>query len=408
MRRPASFDPGILLILLSVVILGGTGWLLYSNLRTDEITARIDSGEMVRAALVIEQEGEPLLSNVLFYNPRSNRLAMFDIPQNLGAILDRLDRVDRLSVLYEQGAYDSYRREVSELLGVSVPFYIFMDLSDLSDLVDLMGGLELFVSDRFGTERTAEGPGTTPSEPRLPSGTVKLEGPKVKSYISYQAIDEGAIERVSRQQEFLQSLVQALGENSDYLSQSAVADYFASYIDTNLNDRALLALVSELSQLDSGSVITRRVQGTLREVDIAGETRDLLFPHFEGQWLRQTVRQVEQSLSAPSDGEIPHRSIALQIFNGTVENGLAARTRALYEGYGFNVVAIGNATDQSHEKTTVISHGSGSAAAQQVAGIIRADRIVQRDEPPGNPGGYQGTIDVTLILGEDFDGTYVR
>jgi hypothetical protein len=213
---------------------------------------------------------------------------------------------------------------------------------------------------------------------------------------------------VSRHQEFLQSLVSELGRHSSYVSDPEVTEYLGRYMDTNLDSRALVALVQELSDLDSGTVITRRVQGTLREVDVSGETSELLFPHFEGQWLRQTVRQVEQSLAGTAGGTIPHRSIAVQILNGTLRNGLASRTQALYEGYGFNVVAIGNAPEQDRDQTVVLSHGDTTTAAQQVAEVIRAQQVNQQEEPPVTAGDYNGTIDVTLILGEDFEGTYVR
>jgi hypothetical protein len=115
------------------------------------------------------------------------------------------------------------------------------------------------------------------------------------------------------------------------------------------------------------------------------------------------VQQVQQSIASAEATETPNRAISLRILNGTTVNGLAARTRSLYEGYGFDVVSIGNAERQDHTETVVVGHSGDSRVVEQVAEIIRADRTVQR-----SPAGDANDADVTIILGEDFDGTYVR
>jgi anionic cell wall polymer biosynthesis LytR-Cps2A-Psr (LCP) family protein len=396
MSRQGNFDPGIILIVVAIVVLGVAGWLLYQNVRTDEVTARVEDGEVVRVLFVVEREDRPLFSEVVLLQPDSNRAALFDIPNDLGAIIDELNRVDRVRALYSEGRLDAYRAEIEQLLGVSVPFHIALTMEDLGNVVDLLGGLEMFVAESFGGGQ--DGGGQT-----LPSGNVLLDGRLARKYATYESNTETRLQRVGRNQKFVQAFLARLGARSDYLHAGNVRGHLVRFMRTNMSERAVLSYTRELSELSLDSVITRRVQGTYRQVDIQGETRRLLFPHFEGQWLRQTVRQVEQSLASSDAVETPNRSISVEILNGTTRNGLAARTRSLYEGYGFNVVGIGNAENQQREQTVVISHESSPKKAEQVADIIRAPRV--RTQPPAeqNP----KTADVTVILGEDFDGTYV-
>src|SRR5690606_17575458 len=100
-------------------------------------------------------------------------------------------------------------------------------------------------------------------------------------------------------------------------------------------------------------------------------------------------------------GEIPIAEISVEILNGTRVNGLARRTNDLLVNYGLQVLRYGNAEEQDVERTQVIYHTS-IHAAEQVAGLIRAETII-----PGTSGGVDGP-DVTVILGRDFDGWYVR
>ena len=236
----------------------------------------------------------------------------------------------------------------------------------------------------------------------LPAGNVTLDGEKVLMYLTSTPPGEPRTERIMRRLQFTRRFLEMLGDNASSLRHDQVAPYVAASFEKNLDNRSLLTLIGQFSLVDTEQMIQRRIQGNFRSVESDGETKRLLFPHFEGEWLRQSVRQVEQSLASGEELAAESITISLEILNGTSVSGLARRTKELYEGYGFDVVSFDNADASDIEHTRVLDRTGNIAVARRAAGIIRATRI--ESEPlPG-----ESAIDVTVILGQDFDGTYVR
>ena len=421
-RRP-KIDVSVVLLLLVVGILAATSLFVYLNLRTDTVTSMVDEGETIRVLLVTEEDGSPISTQVLIYNPRTNRVGLFDVPNDLGGILEALNRVDSIATLYEQGDVDAYKSEIEEILGVEIPFYLVLDTGSLADVVDLAEGLELFIADSYLTADLSAGaagaaiPGAAASDEGaagvasagaagrpvlLPAGNVTLDGEKVQMYLRSVPMDESRTDRIARRLQFTRRFLEMLGDNATELRHEQVAPYVTQSFEKNLDNRSLLALIGRMSLVDTEQVIQRRIQGNFRTVDSNGETKELLFPHFEGEWLRQSVRQVEQSLATGEDFADEAITISLEILNGTTVTGLARRTRELYEGYGFDVVSFATADSSDVEHTRVIDRTGNIELARRAAGIIRATRI-SSDPLPG-----ESAIDVTVILGQDFDGTYVR
>jgi hypothetical protein len=127
----------------------------------------------------------------------------------------------------------------------------------------------------------------------------------------------------------------------------------------------------------------------------------LLFPHFDGQLSRDAFRQTVVSLSQAPNLGTDITSIRVEVLNGTRVTGLAGRTRDLLLNYGVQVVGIGNADDQDVEFTQIIYHTNQQLGAR-IGELIRGRRII-----PGTGSFFEG-VDVTLILGRDFDGWFVR
>lgn len=428
MIRSPKIDLSVILLLLVVGILAAISIFVYLNLRTDTITSMANDGETIRVLVIAEEEGTPISSQVLIYNPRTNRAGFFDVPQDLGAILETLNRVDSLSALYEQGDVEAYKAEVEQLLGVTVPFYLVLDMEGLETVVDLAEGLELFIAESYQAPgvalgetaqagATVDGPtdapgdtaatpdsglGASPTGILLPAGNVVLDGAKVQLYLTTAPPGESRNDRIARRLQFTRRFLEMLGDNATALRHDQVAPYVSGSFEKNLDKRSLLALIGRMSLVDTEQMIQRRIQGNFRSVDSNGETKELLFPHFEGEWLRQSVRQVEQSLASGEEFADDAITISLEILNGTTVTGLARRTKELYEGYGFDVVSFDNADSSEVEHTRVIDRTGNVEFARRAAGIIRASRV--ESEPlPG-----ESAIDVTVILGQDFDGTYVR
>jgi len=387
------FDKSRLFLLLILLILAGSGLFFFFQVRTDRITALLAGGESFAVHFMI-RDGETLLySEVFLYNPRTGKGAVVDIPGNVGTIITSLKRVDRIDVLFDPDNPAPYRKMMEKFLGLEIPFFCLFSLDELERFVDVLGGLEIFIANSIETDGRG-------NRVFLPSGNVLLDGSKTRAFLTYYDPEETELDRTGRAQKFLQGMMKKFGEEAQYLTHGDVMPFLRGSMETNLDGRALSALIRETVKLDVDRMVFQRVLGTMRTVD----TQELLFPHFEGQLLRQTVQQIYEGLASTDVRGAGDMTVSLEILNGTKTTGLARRTREIFQSFGFDVVSFSNAEDQDLEKTVVLDRRGNPENAGKVAQVIRCNRVLT--EIPENAA--QVPVDVTVILGKDFDGRYCK
>jgi hypothetical protein len=313
------------------------------------------------------------------------------VPGNVGSIIESLKRVDRIDALYSPGNLGPFIGKLEQLTGERIDFYV--DLSDqaVGDLVDLLGGLELFIPNPIedvGTDRVT----------LLPSGSVVLDGDKAREFIAYRDPMESEMDWVGREQRFLQALLKRMGESDILRTRSGFA-VFRDRAATNLNPRALEAFVGELGRLEADKLVFQRVLGSSRIVD----GQELVFPHFDGQLLKEIMKQTRETLASQDPFAEDDLTVAVEVLNGTGVTGLAGRAANVFQSFGYEIVGVGNADNQDYLKTVVLDRKGRIDAAQRVAELIRCDRVYTRMEEQADP-----AVDVTVILGKDFDGRYCK
>ena len=126
----------------------------------------------------------------------------------------------------------------------------------------------------------------------------------------------------------------------------------------------------------------------------------IYLPKNSGEWIKGDVAEALEELDKPYEkGDVGN--IVIEILNGTDIVGLASRARSYLTGFGFDVIDIGNTEEEGYEKTVVIAHNS-EHKARKLADLINCDNVIVGEELENKK------IDVTLILGSNFDGKVVR
>ncbi len=391
MRQP-RIDRAVYLILAIVVVLAAAGLLIASYVRTDTIAELAEEGGQISLLVVIEAEDAPLITEVLYYDTTTDRAALFDIPPNLGLVVASLNRVDSVDTVFLNDGIEEYRQVISSLVGVPIAFDLVLTMDGLETLTDLLEGIPIFVADI---------PNEGPDAIRIPNGDVVLDGAKIQSYVSYTQEEERDRERIARHQRAVIGIINRLGEQSALVADPVALNVLMNSVQTNLDRRAFISLAREFQGLESDRVITRQVEGTVRQVETDGAMEALLFPHQEGRWLKESVRQVVENITSEEALRDENIVIKLEILNGTETAGLARRTAELFRSYGFDVVTVGNAARNDVKETMIVDRVGNEIFADRTAEIIRAANIDRELDA-------QIGVDVTIVLGEDFDGRFVR
>ena len=382
----------ILLILIGVVILA-TGVYAFLQLRVDQLSEALKKKQPVSTLFIFSDGDQALFFEVFFYNPDTRKGSLFYVPANLGGVLPApIDKVAGIDALYHRANPGPLVKRLQDLLGSPIQSIIDIGLDQAGKLVDLMGGMNVFIPNPVDL---------TQGDRRilLPSGSVTLDGAKARDYITYEDPLESESDRVGRRQKFLQALLKALGESNSFLLERGPFRVLRSLLKTSLPPRALSAFVTEMGRFDSERIVLQRVLGTTRTVD----GRDLLFPHQDGDLVREAVKQ---SLAANASNEFvapADLTITVEVLNGTKVAGLAARARELLQSFDLDVMAANNADNDQYQNTVVLDRKGKLDDARKVADILHCTRVVSQPDPQ-----MDQSVDVTVILGRDFDGRTVQ
>lgn len=402
MSRQRKFDKSIFLLVIIVAVLGGTVLFLVLHFRSDELSETLKQGKPFAAAFMVS-EGESLMfTEVVFYDPVTSKAAILDVPGEVGSIIESMKRIDRIDVLYRKGKPQQFLKKVESIVDYPIRYYFEMDLDGVRRLTDLLEGIEMFIANPVEIV-------TREKIVLLPSGSIVLDGDKTAEYVTFEDEDDDSdLDRIGRKQKFVQAVLERIGKMRSYLEKEDVFAYLLTCFNTNMERKAVMSFVKEMQKLDVERIVFQRVLGALRDVD----SQKLLFPHYDGKLLKETIKQTMETLSNTEVTDSGELTVTLEILNGTNVTGLASRTSQVFQSFGFEIALIGNAENDGVQSTVVYYRGPDPAKARKAADLIRCTQIMPLPEG-GVPrkqatAGERPEADVVLLLGSDFDGRYCK
>lgn len=370
------------------------------SLRTDAIGERLADDQVVRVLTVMDDgDNNVIFSNVLIYYPVSKKAAVVNIPGNTGSIYQSLGRVDRIDDVYREKGIETYRKEISKLLGCNVPFHMVFKLDDFIYLTDILNGLRIFNPSPVDI--------VSESGERwlLPSGAVNFDGDKISTYLKYHIEDENLSDEQERYQNVITAFFSTLHDKRSYITmKNVMSKKILKLIHMNLDDRDSFRLLEMISEMDAETVVRQTVTGRIRIVD----SQKLLFPLNNGEFIKEAVKQSTNMLLS-TGGIYASRVYVLEIKNGTSVQGLAHNTSILFQNASYDVLSAMNADSNDYEKTVIIDHIGNKEIAAMVGDFIHCTNIVEEEVDLSNTERETAAdVDFTIILGKDFDGRYVR
>ncbi len=397
MGKKNKSENSALFLILIFAVFTISAFVLFFSLKTDPIEDVLKNDQLLKVLFVLSDENEVISTDVILYYPVTKRTAMFDIPGRTGAIYSSLGRVDRIDSVYLEKGIQSYKQEIEKLMDTTIPFTLEINLEQFSQLTDLLGGLRIFIPSPIDVK-------TEDDYFLLPSGSVSLDGDKIKTYIKYREEAETESDIQERMQNTVLGFLNALYQKRELVLGNRTFDYFSKLMKSDLDKDGLKRLLSEISNIDSERLAPQTITGSVRNVD----GKQLLFPYYDGQLIKDACKQSMSALVA-STNMIYDRTYVLEIQNGTTVQGLAKNTSALLQSIGYDVLTTTNADSNDYEKTIIIDHINNSQVASSLGDFIMCDNIIV-DEVQSEDAGFDANllVDFTIILGKDFDGRYVR
>ncbi len=392
MKDNRRIDPSLVILSLIFLILVGLGTYILFSMKIDDYREMVNDNKLISIALIIEDEGMPVVTELFYYHPETRKGALLNLPEDTGAIIKSLNRVDRVDVVYQAQEPSDYLEQVAALTGIDSDFYVIISAGTLVHLVDFLEGVEIFLSNPVDIQEEGK-------LILLPSGSVTLDGDKALDYLKYEQEGESVGDRIRREHELVMGILRKTNQLYSPVMAENLMMYLLPGIRTDMDQKSFGSFLSELSSLEVDRMVFQEVLGTRRKVD----NQILLFPHYDGKLLKETVKQMEDSLSDFDILKDEKLIVSLEIQNGTTRNGLAGRTAEIFKSYGYQISSIKNADSTKYENTVILDKKGDPSSVQRVANLIKCTKIHtevdrNRDE----------TVDIIVILGKDFDGRYVK
>ncbi len=389
-------DRNSIFLILIIAAIAITAVVLAFALKVEPIQKAVDDNRVITLALILERNGKPAATEIMLYYPGNARAALLDIPAETGLIIKSLNRVDRIDALYDRQDPSRYLDEIGTLTGAQAESYLVLDMDGLADTVDLLDGCTLFIPNRVALVDESG------QSQYLPSGSVTLDGSKMALYASYEDAERPETEAVNRRQTVFQALLRRIGERSDYALDKRVFPSMARSFRTNLNHESTERLFRELARLDMDRLVLQFLTGTYRPV----EGMKLLFPHYDGELVRDIVKQTLNALINAESIAVADKVFTVEILNGTATSKLAKNTADIFTSFGYEVISVGNVQSSgptaSYERTIVLDRYGDATAASTLGAVIRCTRITTE------LAGFVSSspADFVIILGSDFNGRY--
>jgi len=387
-----------LLALIILLLAVGIVFSVYT-FRSNPVEDAVVSNRVINVLFVIEEKKMPVSTYVLMYYPVTKRAAIFDIPEDMGLLITKINLYDRIDKVYDSARIGSYESEIGKLLGVEINFSIIITKDNLVSIVDLLEGVEIFIPSAVSYRADNE-------VILFPSGMTVLDGDKAGVYATYSLPYEERDMEVFRRQRFFLGFLNRQIQMNERLQNPSLAKVYNSFFRTGMNKRTLMQLFDEFANIDTGRLNIQSVAGDLRE--ISGQM--LVIPLWNGNLIKEVVRQTLGTLTREVEDHFSERILTVEVLNGTAVNGFAGKTADMLRNFGYDIISIGNADRNNYDSTVIVNRTGEESMVNAFADLIRCKNI--RNEAVSNTDdnssqNFEYKADITLIIGRNFDGRYV-
>jgi len=392
-RKGSDFDwISVILIILAIgIAIGSIIFIFY--FRESKVDQLIQSKSPI-SLIIVENRGDKTESIFLgYYNPKTNKLAFISIPDRTRLKVDYEDKTkyDTIENIYFNGGISIVKKTIEKLTDSQFNYYLVYDLKFIEKIVDLLEGLELYNAnniDYFDADSRIY--------IKVPKGKVVLDGAKVKELLMYKYGKSGYKTLLENHRVVTESLLDRAQDIEKLFSNSKVMKQILKELYTDFSRKDLVVLASEIKKVNSSRLLFYKMFGK----NIVIKDESFIAPIENGMWLRDRIKSVNKFIN--DEGPAPIKDeINIEILNGSTNAGQAQSLRNYFIEYEFNVVNYGNAVRNDYEKTVVIDRVGKPLLAKRIADIINCKEVYTRIDKTL-------LVDVTIIIGNNFEGKYVR
>ncbi|WP_312111177.1 LCP family protein [Brevibacillus reuszeri] len=217
---------------------------------------------------VVEDAGRSDSMMLVSIEPGTNQIHLFSILRDTYVNIPGHGK-NKINAALAFGGPELSMKAVSDLIGLPVHYYYYIDLDSFIKLVDAVGGVELEVEKDMKYLDPTDKP---EYQINLKKGMQLLDGNKALQYVRFRKDAMSDYTRTERQRKFLGAMAEKLQSTSTLVSLPSLLKEIAPYIQTNMSPEKMLKLAVSLHKGGTRTIHTAQLppMELLREEKING------------------------------------------------------------------------------------------------------------------------------------------
>ena len=202
------------------------------------------------------------------YDPNSQKASLVSIQRDtfIGDNPKRATAYDKINSVYQGKNSEKILKEVNELTGLNLKYYVAIDTKGLKELVDAIGGVEFYVPMDMKYDDTSQD-----LHINLKEGLQKLNGDQAEQVLRFRHNNDGTTYpssygtqdtgRMRTQREFIIATLKQTLKPQNIFKLKQVIDIMSENVKTNLDFNEIKAYVPYAVKFDADNIKTGMVPG---------------------------------------------------------------------------------------------------------------------------------------------------
>lgn len=335
------------------------------------------------------------------YDPKIQEAALLSIPRDtfIGNSKANATAWDKINAVYQTGPENTLK-EVSELTGIDIKYYLKVDTKALRALVDEIGGVYFDVPIDMKYDANSQD-----LHINLKAGYQLLDGDKAEQVVRFRHNNDGStypteyggedLGRMKTQRAFLTAVLEQSIQNMDINRVFSFLNIAEEYVETNVDFNVIKDYVPYILDFDINNLKTATVPG---EPEYAN---GVAIYSADEEELEQVINELfygvdEDKLNENTADESSvqdNQKIKVEVLNGSGNSSKLNEVVNKLKAIGFEVVQTGN-TSTTNNTTIIERNNISQSNSKKLQETLAIENITSGDSST--------SVDITIIIGTDY------
>ncbi len=420
----------LIIILLIVLFIGGfvgystvkNGWGLKGLLQTavGQSEEKLKNLEEFRVLILgVSEDISAALTDTIMvasYNPRTQNAVLLSIPRDtfIGDSKINTNSYDKINAVFQKGGAEATLEKVNKITGLDIKYYIVISNNALVELVDEIGGVEFDVPQDMDYDSKKQD-----LHIHLSKGLQRLNGEQAEGLVRFRKNNNGTTYsseygnddygRMKTQREFLKAVAKQTLQAKNITKVGNLIDIVKKNVTTNISDWGTIKdYVPYAIEFSMDNLKAETIPGTSTRIpaktglwfflhDEVG-TKELVEELYtEPTEIQETgTTQNNETTNETATETTSNSDIKIELLNGSGDSTLLTDATKSLKAQGYTVYKTG--TTSKTAKTTIVNKSNISdSVTANLKSTLGAGIVL-------NSSSTSSSVDVTIILGADYDG----